>query len=65
MVSSGGDPRAASLASAAAVAGAAAGGRTDAAGGGPDGRSTVFRGSTDASQDGDMLSRRDRPQRRS
>ena len=63
MVSSGGDLRAASLTAVAAVAGAAVGGRADAASGGPDGRSMVLRGATDTQRDGDMRSRRDRPQR--
>ena len=62
---SSGDRRVASRATANAVAGTAAGGRADEASSGTDGRSMVFRGSADEPRDGDMRSRRDRPQRRS
>ena len=65
MVSGGADLRAASRASAADVAGAAAGARADAASGGRRGRSTTFRGATDAPRDGDMRGRRDCRQRQS
>ena len=48
---------------AAHVSAAAAAGRADAAGGGPRSRSSAPGGSTDAPRDGDIRSRRDRPQR--
>ena len=63
MVSSGGDLRAASGASAASAAGAAAGERAVGACGAPGGRRTTLRGATDAPRAGDVDSRREGPRR--
>ena len=65
VVIGGGDPRAPRLRASIGSSGATAVGRADAADGGPRGRSSALRGATDAPRDGDIPSRRDRPQRQS